>query len=238
MSVPSPTPSPTGLEKLGRKVATPKPLTHDDEPHPTTPTQRELNQVCDEWSRNIEVILFGEDQIQRKVRELAAEIGRDYAGRKVLCVGLLTGCFVFLSDLLRNLLVPYEVDFMVVSSYGSSTESSGSVKLKKDMSIDPRGRDVLIIEDLIDTGNTLAWIIKHLQTKGCESIRLCCLLDKESRRKAAVHVDYVGFKCPDAFVVGYGMDFADEYRCMPFVGVLKPSAYGASEPMTQTNNSA
>lgn len=140
--------------------------------------------------------------------ELAAEIGRDYAGRKVLCVGLLTGCFVFLSDLLRHLLVPYQVDFMVVSSYGAATTSSGSVKLKKDMSIDPKGRDVLIIEDLIDTGTTLEWIVAHLKTKGCASVRLCCLLDKVSRRTAKVHVDYVGFVCPDEFVIGYGMDFA------------------------------
>ena len=137
--------------------------------------------------------------------ELAAEITRDYAGRKILCVGLLSGCFVFLSDLLRQFLTPYEVDFMVVSSYGHGTETSGSVKLKKDMSIDPKGRDVLIIEDLIDTGTTLAWIVSHLKTKGCASVRLCCLLDKVSRRKAQVHVDYVGFECPDEFVVGYGM---------------------------------
>jgi hypoxanthine phosphoribosyltransferase len=128
---------------------------------------------------------------------MAAEISRDYAGRKVLCVGLLTGCFVFLADLLRHFLVPYEVDFMVVSSYGHSTVSSGSVKLKKDMSIDPRGRDVLIIEDLIDTGTTLAWIVAHLKSKGCESVRLACLLDKACRRTANVHVDYVGFTCPD-----------------------------------------
>lgn len=129
--------------------------------------------------------------------ELAAEITRDYAGRKILCVGLLSGCFVFLSDLLRHVLTPYEVDFMVVSSYGHGTESTGSVKLKKDMSIDPKGRDVLIIEDLIDTGNTLAWIVSHLKTKGCASVRLCTLLDKASRRKAQVQIDYCGFECPD-----------------------------------------
>jgi hypoxanthine phosphoribosyltransferase len=129
--------------------------------------------------------------------ELAAEITRDYAGRKILCVGLLSGCFVFLSDLLRHVLTPYEVDFMVVSSYGHGSESSGSVKLKKDMSIDPKGRDVLIIEDLIDTGNTLAWIIEHLKTKKCASVRLCTLLDKVSRRKAQVQIDYCGFECPD-----------------------------------------
>lgn len=227
------------LERLGPKERTATPHEREeDQPQPTKPTQQQLNKVCDEWAGNIKVVLFGEDQIQRKVREMAQEISRDYAGRKVLCVGLLTGCFVFLADLLRQFLVPYEVDFMVVSSYGHSTSTSGSVKLKKDMSIDPRGRDVLIIEDLIDTGTTLEWIVAHLKTKGCASVRLACLLDKASRRKANVHVDYVGFSCPDEFVVGYGMDFADQYRCLPFVGVLAPHAYGASEPVTQTNNSA
>jgi len=234
---PSPAPlSPTG--GLGPKAASPRPNRDEDLPHPTKPTQQQLNQVCDEWSKNIKVVLFGEDQIQRKVRELAAEISRDYAGRKILCVGLLTGCFVFLADLLRHVLVPYEVDFMVVSSYGHSTTSSGSIKLKKDMAIDPKGRDVIIIEDLIDTGTTLEWIVAHLKTKAASSVRLVCLLDKVSRRKAQVHVDYVGFVCPDEFVVGYGMDFADQYRCMPFVGVLAPHAYGATDPITQTNNSS
>jgi len=213
---------------------------HLDHANPVKPTQQQLGQVCEEWANNLKVVLFSEEQIQRKVAELADRINRDYAGKKPLCVGLLSGCFLFLADILRKLLVPYEVDFMVVSSYGHGTTSSGSVKLKKDMSIDPRGRDILIIEDLIDTGNTLEWIVRHLQTKGCSSIKLCVLLDKIERRTANVQVDYVGFQCPDEFVVGYGMDYADQYRCMPFVAVLAPKAYGGSseKKVMQTNNSA
>jgi len=181
--------------------------------------------ICSEWAKNIKHILFSEEQIQEKVRELASTISKHYAGKKILCVGLLTGAFVFVSDLLRHLTVPYEVDFMVVSSYGKGTETTGSVKLKKDLSIDPQGRHVLIIEDLIDTGHTLAWIKDHLRMKKCASVEIVCLLDKKARRTCAVEVDYVGFICPDEFVIGYGMDFADEYRCLPWVGVLKPSAY-------------
>jgi hypoxanthine phosphoribosyltransferase len=185
----------------------------------------QLPGICNEWANNIKCVLFEEEEIQRKVKQLAQLISREYAGKKVLCVGLLTGCFVFLSDLLRSFTIPYQVDFMVVSSYGNSTTSSGSVKLKKDMSIDPAGRDILIIEDLIDTGNTLLWIKEHLKNKHCNSVRICCLLDKKARRTAPVAVDYIGFECPDEFVIGYGMDFKDEYRCLPWIGVLKPQAY-------------
>lgn len=132
---------------------------------------------------------------------------------------------VFLADLLRHFTIPYKVDFMVVSSYGAATTTSGSIRLKKDMSLDANGMDVLIIEDLIDTGKTLHWMQNHLKDRGCASIKICCLLDKEERRTVPITVDYVGFKCPDEFVVGYGMDYAEDYRCLPFVGVLKSSAF-------------
>jgi len=178
-----------------------------------------------EWAKNIGKVMFTEKQIKEKVVELAATISKKYAGKKILAVGLLSGAFVFVADLLRNLTVPYEVDFVTVSSYGHGTQSSGSVKLKKDLSIDPKDRHVLVIEDLIDTGNTLAWLKNHLKTKECASVEIVCLLDKTSRRTADVHVDYIGYQIPDEFVIGYGMDFADEYRCLPFVGVLKPEAY-------------
>eukprot|EP00455_Lapot_gusevi_P034018 TRINITY_DN373_c0_g1_i1.p1 TRINITY_DN373_c0_g1~~TRINITY_DN373_c0_g1_i1.p1 ORF type:complete len:246 (+),score=91.04 TRINITY_DN373_c0_g1_i1:68-805(+) len=178
-----------------------------------------------EWSRNIKTVLFSEDMIQRKVRELAAQISRDYAGKTIIAVGLLSGAFVFVADLLRNMNIAYEVDFMAVSSYGAGTTTSGSVKLKKDVSIDPRNRHVLIIEDLIDTGRTLQWIKDYFHSKNCASVALCCLLDKRARREVDVHVDYIGYECPDEFVVGYGMDFANQYRCCPFVGVLRPEAY-------------
>jgi hypoxanthine phosphoribosyltransferase len=180
-----------------------------------------LNRIYPGWASTIKQILFPESVIQSKVKELAELISKDYAGKNVLCVGLLTGAFIFLSDLLRHLTIPYQVDFMVVSSYGHGTTSSGSVKLKKDLSIDPKGRDILIIEDLIDTGNTLKWIREHLKTKHPNSVKMVCLLDKKARRTVEVEVEYVGLECPDEFVVGYGMDYADDYRCLPFVGVLK-----------------
>lgn len=135
---------------------------------------------------------------------------------------------VFLADLLRQFTIPYKVDFMVVSSYGSETTSSGSIRLRKDMALDPSGKDLLIIEDLIDTGNTLQWILNHLKGKGCASIKICCLLDKKERRTTPVAVDYVGFECPDEFIVGYGMDYAEDYRCLPFIGVLKTEAFTKS----------
>lgn len=151
----------------------------------------------------------------------------------ILLVGLLNGCFIFFADLLRELTIPYEVDFMAVSSYGREASSSGNVKMKKDISIDPFERHVVIVEDLIDTGNTLAWIRDHLASKQCASVRLCCLLDKSCRRlphlkvDGASHlpIDFCGFDVPDHFVVGYGMDFAEQYRCLPYIAVLKPEAY-------------
>jgi len=184
--------------------------------------------VCDEWKRNIATVLLSERAIQRKVLELGnavSEYYRQKLSKPLLVVGLLTGAFVFVADLLRTLGIPYEVDFMTLSSYGRGTTSSGSVRLVKDMSIDPHDRDVLIVEDLIDTGTTLQWLGIHLDTKGTRSVRVCCLLDKRIKRKANVFIDFAGFVCPDEFVIGYGMDFADEYRCLPFIGVLKPEAY-------------
>lgn len=188
--------------------------------------------VPDAWGNNLSHILFTEDDINIRIKELALTISKHYnarpAGSKpVLCVGLLTGAFIFVADLLRKLTVPYECDFMVVSSYGSNTTSSGSIKLKKDLSIDPHDRDVLIIEDLIDTGHTLKWITDYLKGKRIKSMKLCCLLDKTSRREVNLPIDYCGFEIPDEFVVGYGMDFAEQYRCMPLIGVLKPEAYSS-----------
>jgi len=186
---------------------------------------RQLPGICPAWSDNIRTVLFTDTEIQSQVQKLAKQICRDYQGRSVICVGLLNGALVFLADLLRHFTIPYKVDFMVVSSYGAETTSSGSIKLKKDMGLDPRGADVLIIEDLIDTGNTLEWIQNHLKAKGCTSIKICCLLDKKERRTVPITVDYVGFECPDEFIVGYGMDYAEDYRCLPFIGVLKSRAF-------------
>lgn len=178
---------------------------------------------------NIGKVLFTEQQIQQRVRELAEEISRDYVGKDVLIVGLLKGAFLVVADLARNLTIENQVDFMVCSSYGAGTTSSGSIKLKKDIGIDPKGRNVIVVEDLIDTGTTLAWLKQHLLSKDVASLKICCLLDKTARRTSDVQVDYVGWECPDEFVVGYGMDFAEQYRTLPFVGVLKPEAYGAGE---------
>lgn len=180
------------------------------------------------WKNHIKQVLFSEAAIKAKTAELAKAISKEYSGKEVLCVGLLKGAVVFLTDLVRQLEVPYQIDFLTVSSYGHSTTSSGSVKLKKDLDIDPKGRHVLIIEDLIDTGTTLAWIKHHLASKECASVKLCTLLDKSSRRTAALKdmkIDFCGWTCPDEFVVGYGMDFSENYRCLPFVGVLKPEVY-------------
>jgi len=186
--------------------------------------------TCPKWDVNIQSVLWTETQIQETVRRMAREISEYYAtnapGEVILMVGLLKGAFLFVADLLRRLTIPYEVDFMVVSSYASTT-STGSLKLKKDVGIDPSGRHVCLLEDLIDTGTTLNFMRAHLARKNIKTCRLACFLDKRARRKVEVAVDWVGEDCPDQFVVGYGMDFNEEYRCLPFIGVLTPQAYAA-----------
>ena len=177
------------------------------------------------YRETIGKILFSESELQNRIRELAAQISRDYEGKNIVVVGLLKGAFMALADVARRLTVPNKVDFMVASSYGSGTKSSGVIKLKKDIDIDPLGQHILIVEDLVDTGNTLAWIKNYLLSKQPASVKICCVLDKVSRRTAEVEVDYVGFECPDEFVVGFGMDFAGDYRTLPYVGVLKPECY-------------
>jgi len=192
---------------------------------------RAIGLVPPRWAKNIEAVLWTDSEIRETVARMAKDISDYYKevapGEVVLCVGLLKGAFLFVADILRQLTVPYEVDFMVVSSYGSGTTSSGVLKLKKDVGIDPAGRHVLLLEDLIDTGTTLRWIQNHLSTKSIKSCKMACFLNKASRRKVHVAVDWVGHVCPDKFVVGYGMDFNEEYRCLPFIGVLTPQAYAA-----------
>eukprot|EP00942_MAST-04A_sp_MAST-4A-sp1_P001597 g1597.t1 len=160
-------------------------------------------------------ILFTEEMIEKRITEMAAQISKDYEGEEILIVGLLKGAILFVADLVRKLTVPSSINFIIASSYGHGVN----------IDVDPKGKHVLIVEDLIDTGNTLAWVKKHFESKEVASFKLCCLLDKKARRTANVDVDYVGFDCPDEFVVGYGMDFAEHYRTLPFVGVLKPEAY-------------
>ncbi|MEG1999994.1 MAG: hypoxanthine phosphoribosyltransferase [Evtepia sp.] len=170
-------------------------------------------------------ILYTSDQIATRVAELAEQISRDYADTPPLVVGILRGSIVFLSDLIREIDLPIDLDFMSASSYGSTTSSSGAVNIKLDLSQDIRGRHVLLVEDILDSGNTLSKLIPELKAREPASLKLCVLLDKPDRRVRPVTVDYLGFSIPDSFVVGYGMDFAQRYRNLPYIGVLKPAIY-------------
>ncbi|MGE5390163.1 MAG: hypoxanthine phosphoribosyltransferase [Deltaproteobacteria bacterium] len=170
-------------------------------------------------------VLYNREQIQEKVADIGHQISGDYRGHELLVVGILKGAFVFMADLIREIDVPMEIDFMDVSSYGLSTSSSGEVRIEKDLEYSIKGRDVLIVEDIIDTGLTLKFIYENLKTRNPKSIRIACLLDKPSRRKAEIFPDYVGFSIPDKFVVGYGLDYAEQYRHYPAVCILKPAVY-------------
>lgn len=164
--------------------------------------------------------LLTTEQIQAKVRELGEQISRDYAGEELLVVGILKGAFVFCADLLRTITVPCKVDFMAVSSYGQSTESSGVIKIMKDLDSSVEGRHVLLVEDIVDSGLTLRYLREHLEHQHAASVKVCVLLDKPSRRKTEVAVDYRGFGIPDEFIVGYGIDYAENYRHLPYIGMI------------------
>lgn len=174
---------------------------------------------------DIEEILITEEQLKAKVKELGEMITRDYEGKDLVLIGVLKGAIMFMSDLSRAIDLPLSIDFMAVSSYGSSTKSSGIVKIIKDHDIDIEGKDVLIVEDIIDSGLTLAYLRETLLGRKPRSLKICTILDKPERREANVKVDYCGFKIPDKFVVGYGLDYAEKYRNLPFIGVLKPELY-------------
>jgi hypoxanthine phosphoribosyltransferase len=171
-------------------------------------------------------VLLTEEQIAAKVAELGKQISADYAGREVTLVSVLKGSLPFMADLMRRISLPLRIDLMEVSSYGgTSTESSGLVRILKDLSAPIDGRDVLLVEDIIDTGLTLNYLLRYLKGKNPRSIKVCTLLDKPARRLVEIPLDYVGFEIPDAFVVGYGLDFGEVYRNLRFVGVLRPEAY-------------
>lgn len=174
---------------------------------------------------DIERVIFSDEEIRERVKKLGEQISRDYAGKKVLCVGVLKGCFVFMADLVRSIDADCEIDFMSVSSYGSGTVTSGAVKITKDLSRSIEGRDVLIIEDILDSGVTLYYLRDFLRQRKPASIRICTLFDKPARRKADIRSDYIGFICPDEFIVGYGLDYDEKYRNLPYIGVLKPEIY-------------
>lgn len=176
---------------------------------------------------DIQTVLVTEEQLRAKVAELGAQVSRDYAGRDLLLVSILKGAVVFMADLMRAVTIPCSIDFMVVSSYGgTNTESTGLVKIVKDLDADLSGRDVLIVEDVLDTGVTLSNLVPMLKMRHPNSVRICAILDKPARRKTDIRADYIGFEVPDAFVVGYGLDYDEKYRNLPFVGVLKPHVYG------------
>ena len=175
--------------------------------------------------QDIERVLFTEQELKDRVAEIAAQIDKDYAGKEPMLISVLRGSFIFMADLVRSITLPCTVDFMAVSSYGSGTTSSGQVKITKDLSESIEGRDVIVVEDILDSGNTLSYLLQLLQARSPASVRLCTLLDKPSRRTKAVTADYTGFTVDDLFVVGYGLDYAEKYRNLPYIGILKPAVY-------------
>jgi hypoxanthine phosphoribosyltransferase len=170
-------------------------------------------------------ILIPSDRLQKRIQELGAEISRDYEGQDLLLLAVLKGSVLFLSDLMRHIIVPHAIDFMATSSYGTGMESSGVVRILKDLDAPIEGHNVLIVEDIIDTGRTLDYLVRILNARAPRSLRICALLDKASRREVDVPVDYVGFEIPDKFVFGYGLDYAELYRNLPYVAVLAPEFY-------------
>jgi len=174
---------------------------------------------------DIQQVLYSEEQIQDKIRELGETLSRDYEGRTPLVICVLKGAFIFMADLVKRMSIPLELDFMAVSSYGQATKSSGVVKILKDLDIPVEGRDVIIVEDIIDSGLTLSYLIDVLERRNALSISVVALFDKPARRTVELDADYKGFVLPDSFVVGYGLDYAEKYRNLPYIGVLKPEIY-------------
>ena len=177
-----------------------------------------------EIDRGVGEILIAEEAVKERVQALGAEISADYAGRDVLLVGVLKGAVFFMADLMRNLSVPCEIDFMAISSYGAATDSSGVVRILKDLDINIEGRHVLVVEDIIDSGLTLSYLLRNLESREPASLEICALLTKPDRREIDVPVRYVGFEIPNRFVIGYGLDFAERYRNLPYVAVLSDDA--------------
>ena len=175
---------------------------------------------------DIKEVLLSEEQIQAKVKELAAQLSREYAGKDPVFVGVLKGVVVFFADMIRNIDIPCQIDFMNISSY-SGTTTTGRTEIRKDVSVDIRGRHVVILEDIFDTGTSLTFTVNHLLNKEPASLRVCTLLDKPERRKPGVTLqpEYVGFTIPNEFVVGYGLDYNEHYRNLPYIGILKPEIY-------------
>ena len=178
------------------------------------------------FDNDIQEVLFSEEQLKNRVQEIARQITADYQGKEIMLISVLRGSFVFMADLCRAIDLPCTLDFMAVSSYGKGTKSSGQVQITKDLSEDITDRHIIVVEDILDSGNTLSYLLKILENRHPASIRLCTLLDKPDRRVKPVQVHYSGFTIPDAFVVGYGLDYDEKYRNLPYIGILKPRVYG------------
>lgn len=174
---------------------------------------------------DVKEILYSEEQIEKKAEELGTLISKDYKDKNLLVVGVLKGSVMFTSELIKYITIPCEVDFMAVSSYGNSTQTSGVVRILKDLDNDIQGKHILIVEDIVDTGLTLSYLLKYLTDRGASSIEIVTLLSKAARRKTDINVKYIGFEVPDEFIVGYGIDYAERYRNLPFIGSLKREVY-------------
>ena len=177
-----------------------------------------------ELEAGVETVLIGEERLQQRIVELGEEISSDYQGRDLLLIGVLKGAVFFMADLMRRVSVPCEIDFMAISSYGASTDSSGVVRILKDLDINIEGRHVLVVEDIIDSGLTLSYLMRTLEARSPATLEICALLTKPARRAIDVHVRYTGFEIPNEFVIGYGLDYAERYRNLPYVGVFDPDA--------------
>lgn len=174
---------------------------------------------------DVKEVLFSEEVLRKRVKELAAQISSDYKGKELVVVGILKGSVVFTAELIKDIDIYCELDFMAVSSYGNSTETTGVVRILKDLDNSIEGKHILIVEDIVDTGTTLSYLLKYLKARKAASIEIVALLNKPARRKVELPVKYIGFEVPDAFIVGYGIDYAEKYRNLPYIGILKPEIY-------------
>ena len=174
---------------------------------------------------DVEKVLLSEEQLSQKIAELGEEISKDYQGKEIVAICVLKGAILFMADLARAVKVPMALDFMAVSSYGNGTSTSGTVRILKDLDNSIEGKHVLVVEDIIDSGVTLKYLLKNLKSRKPASIKLCTLLNKPERRRVEVDIDYCGFTVPDYFLVGYGLNYAEKYRNLPFIGILKPAIY-------------
>lgn len=191
------------------------------------PTQLVGSETEQRLEDDIAAVLVDEATIQQRVKELGAIISHEYAGRDLLLVSVLKGSIIFMSDLIRAITIPHEIDFMATSSYGASTSSSGVVRILKDLNTSIEGRNIVVVEDIIDSGHTLNYLVRLLRERQPATLKIMSLLDKPERREVDIPVDWIGFSIPNEFVVGYGLDYNEIYRNLPFIGVLKPSIYGA-----------